>query len=136
MQFYKDIDCYMDLNKSLIVLLLTIIENKQDRLNERIDNFKNCFLHSNLRKVYPSMKYYQEENIDFTLLLLENMTSNEEIYEYVNEIMKEEISLNDRLDKILKKIFKTTNPQLRYSIGAIRSGRKEIDFSIIVKEGF
>ena len=50
--------------------------------------------------------------------------------------MKEEISLNDRLDKILKKIFKTTNPQLRYSIGAIRSGRKEIDFSIIVKEGF
>ncbi len=136
MQFYKDIDCYMDLNKSLIVLLLTIIENKQDRLNERIDNFKNCFLHSNLKKVYPSMKYYQEGNIDFTLLLLENMTSNEEIYEYVNEIMKEEISLNDRLDKILKKIFKTTNPQLRYSIGAIRSGRKEIDFSIIVKEGF
>ena len=64
------------------------------------------------------------------------MTSNEEIYEYVNEIMKEEISLNDRLDKILKKIFKTTNPQLRHSIGAIRSGRKEIDFSIIVKEGF
>ena len=44
------------------------------------------------------MKYYQEENIDFTLLLLENMTSNEEIYEYVNEIMKEFYEFNPTLN--------------------------------------
>ena len=136
MQFYKNIDCYMDANKSFITLLLSIVENKNNILDERIENFKNSFLHVNLKKVYPSMRYYEDEDIDFTLLLLENITSNEEIYEYVNGIMKEDILLNDKLDKILQKIFKTTNPQLRHSVGAIRSGRKEIDFSIIAKEGF
>ncbi|MDD2507558.1 MAG: DUF87 domain-containing protein [Aliarcobacter skirrowii] len=136
MQFYKNIDCYMDANKSLITLLLTIIEDKIDKLDERAENFKNCFLHFNLKKVYPSMKYYQDEDIDYTLLLLENITSDEEIYEFVNETMKAEQPLNDRLDKILQKIFKTTTPQLRHSIGAIRSGRKEIDFTSITKEGF
>jgi len=136
MQFYKNIDCYMDANKSFITLLLSIVENKNNILDERIENFKNSFLHVNLKKVYPSMRYYEDEDIDFTLLLLENITSNEEIYEYINGIMKEDILLNDKLDKILQKIFKTTNPQLRHSVGAIRSGRKEIDFSIIVKEGF
>ena len=65
------------------------------------------------------------------------MTSNEEVYEFVNTTMKEDISLNDRLDKISQKIFKTTNPELRHSLGAIRSGKKEIDFSRnIIKEGF
>jgi DNA helicase HerA-like ATPase len=136
MQFYKNIDFYMDTNKSLITLLLTIIENKKDKVDERVDNFKNCFLHFTLKKVYPSMKYYQDEDIDYTLLLLENITSDEEIYEFVNETMKAELPLNDRLDKILQKIFRTTNPQLRHSIGAIRSGRKEIDFTSIRKEGF
>ena len=71
-----------------------------------------------------------------SLLLLENITSNEEIYEFVNETMKEDIALNDRLDKILQKIFKTTNPQLKHSLGAIRCGKKEIDFTNIINDGF
>ena len=90
----------------------------------------------NLKNVYPSMKNYKDDDIDYTLLILENITSDEEIYEFVNEIMKEDIALNDRLDKILQKIFKTTNPQLRHSLGAIRGGKKEIDFTNIIKEGF
>ena len=135
MQFYKDIDCYMDSHESLITLILAMIE-KEDEIEESSKAFKNCFLHSHLKKFYPSMKYYRDENIDYTLLLLENITSNEEVYEYVNETMKEEISLNDRFDKILKKIFNSINPELRYSLGAIRSGKKELDFAIIAKEGF
>lgn len=135
MQFYKDIDCYMDSHESLITLILAIIE-KEDEVEESSKSFKNCFLHSHLKKIYPSMKYYRDENIDYTLLLLENITSNEEVYEYVNETMKEEISLNDRFDKILKKIFNSINPELIYSLGAIRSGKKELDFAIIAKEGF
>lgn len=135
MQFYKDIDCYMDSHESFITLILAIIE-KADEVEESRKSFKNCFLHSHLKKIYPSMKYYRDENIDYTLLLLENITSNEEVYEYVNETMKEEISLNDRFDKILKKIFNSINPELRYSLGAIRSGKKELDFTIIAKEGF
>ena len=125
----------MDLHESLITLILAIVD-EVDEVEKSSQAFKNCFLHSHLKKVYPSMKYYQDKNIDFTLLLLENMTSNEEIYDYINEIMKEEILLNDRLDKILKKIFNLTTYELRYSLGAIRSGKKELDFSIVAKEGF
>ncbi len=134
MQYYKDIDSYIESSKKLIVIVLSIIHNKYD-LNDRLENFKECLIHSNLATIYPSMKNYKDSDIDYTLLLLENITSDEEIYEFVNETMKEDIALNDRLDKILQKIFKTTNPQLRHSLGAIRSGKKEIDFTNIIKEG-
>jgi hypothetical protein len=50
--------------------------------------------------------------------------------------MKEEIPLNERLDNISQKIFKTISPQLRYSLCAIRSGKKEIDFTNIINDGF
>lgn len=137
MQFYRNIDCYIDSIKGFTTLILTIIEKKDNNLENRVDNFKKCFEHLSLKTIYPSMKNYKDFDIDFTLLFLENITSDEEIYEFVNITMKEDISLNDRLDKISQKIFKTTSPQLRHSLGAIRSGKKEIDFSRnIIKEGF
>lgn len=134
-QYYKDIDSYIESSKKLIVIVLSIINNKDD-LKDRLENFKECLIHSNLATIYPSMKNYKNDDIDYTLLLLENITSEEEIYEFVNTTMKENTALNDRLDKILQKIFKTTSPQLRHSLGAIRGGKKEIDFTTIVKEGF
>lgn len=133
-QYYKDIDSYIESSKKLIVIVLSIIHDKDD-LNDKLGNFKEYLIHSNLATIYPSMKNYKSDDIDYTLLLLENITSDEEIYEFVNETMKEDTALNDRLDKILQKIFKTTNPQLRHSLGAIRSGKKEIDFTTIIKEG-
>lgn len=137
MQFYRNIDCYIDSIKGFTTLILTIIEKKDNNLENRVDNFKKCFEHLSLKTIYPSMKNYKDFDIDFTLLFLENITSDEEIYEFLNITMKEDISLNDRLDKISQKIFKTTNPELRHSLGAIRSGKKEIDFSRnIIKEGF
>ncbi|MFX4241657.1 helicase HerA domain-containing protein [Aliarcobacter butzleri] len=135
MQYYKDIDSYIESSKKLIVVVLSIIHDKDD-LKDRLENFKESLIHSNLATIYPSIKNYKDDDIDYTLLLLENITSDEEIYEFVNETMKEDIALNDRLDKILQKIFKTTSPQLRHSLGAIRCGKKEIDFTTIVKEGF
>ena len=133
-QCYKDIDSYIESSKKLIVIVLSIINNKDD-LKDRLENFKECLIHSNLATIYPSMKNYKSDDIDYTLLLLENITSDEEIYEFVNETMTEDTALNDRLDKILQKIFKTTSPQLRHSLGAIRGGKKEIDFTNIIKEG-
>ncbi|MGJ0290735.1 DUF87 domain-containing protein [Aliarcobacter cryaerophilus] len=136
MQFYRDIDYYMDSIKGFTNLILTIIEKKDNNLENRVDKFKKCFEHLSLKTIYPSMKNYKDSDIDFTLLFLENITSDEEIYEFVNTTMKEDIPLNDRLDKISQKIFKTTNSELRHSLGAIRSGRKEINLSTIAKEGF
>lgn len=135
-QYYRDIDAYLDVHKSFLRLIHEIISDNRDGVVDAIKKVKASFAHRNIKVVYPSMKYYQDEDIEYTLLLLENITSNEEIYEYVNETMKADTPLNDRFDKILQKIFKTISPQLRHSIGAIRSGRKEIDFTNIVSEGF
>ncbi len=135
-EFYKNIDWYIDANKGFISLILTIIENKSEKFQDRIENFRNSFKHINLKTIYPSIKYYKDFDIDFTLLFLENITSDEDIYDFVNTTMKEEIPLNERLDNISQKIFKTISPQLRYSLCAIRSGKKEIDFTNIINDGF
>lgn len=136
-QYYKNIVFYMNSYESFISIIYALKEKEEmQSLESCIKEFKNSFIHIRLKKNYPSMKNYKDSDIDYTLLLLENITSDEEIYEFVNETMKEDRALNDRLDKILQKIFKTTNPQLRHSLGAIRGGKKEIDFTTIVKEGF
>ena len=136
MQFYRKIDSYIASITGFTTLMLAIIENKNEKLQDRVDNFKKCFEHLSLKTIYPSMKNYKDFDIDFTLLFLENITSDEDIYDFVNTTMKEEIPLNERLDNISQKIFKTISPQLRYSLCAIRSGKKEIDFTNIINDGF
>jgi hypothetical protein len=106
-EFYKNIDWYIDANKGFISLILTIIENKSEKFQDRIENFRNSFKHINLKTIYPSIKYYKDFDIDFTLLFLENITSDEDIYDFVNTTMKEEIPLNERLDNII-----TTSPDV------------------------
>ena len=136
MQYYNDVDCYLDTYKGFLRFIKSLIdENTEDLLNA-IKKLKIKFLHENIKEVFPSMKYYETDNIDYTLLILENITTNEEVYSYTNDVMQEDISLNNRFDKVLKKIFHTTSAELRYSLGAIRSGTEEINFNIITKEGF
>lgn len=82
------------------------------------------------------MRFYDDSQIDYTLMILEYMTSRQEIHEYVNSVMTEEVALNERVDKILYRIFNTTSPELRYALVAIRCGISEIDLNEIVQEGF
>lgn len=134
-QYYKNVDTYLDGYKKLIWLLLALIERKEEA-EKRCAEFRECFIHKNVKAVFPSMRNFKNDNVDYTLLLLENITSDEEVCEYLNSVMKEKSDLNSRFDKILYHTFKTTSPELRHALGAIRSGKKEIDFSAIVKEGF
>jgi hypothetical protein len=136
-QYYSDIDAYLDTYKNFAHLLLTLIDGKEEKFAERCKIFRDCFIHENLQTVFPSMRNYNTDDIDYTLLLLENITSDEEIFEYLNTTMKEpDTDLSEQFDRILHKIFKTTSPELRYSLGAIRSGTQEIDFSDFVQVGF
>lgn len=142
-EFYNSIQVYFKMYNKFIELLISIENNfekntriSKDEIIEDVNKFKTSFFYKNIQNIYPSMKNYKDDDIDYTLLLLENITSDEEVYEYLNETMKEDIPLNNKLDKILQKIFRTTNTHLRYSLGAIRSGRKEINLSTISKEGF
>jgi len=136
MQYYNDVDCYLDAYKGFLRFIKSLIDENFKELSKAIQNLKIKLLHENIKEVFPSMKYYATDNIDYTLLLLENIITDKEVYSYINDVMQEDISLNNRFDKILKKIFHNTSPELRYSLGAIRSGTNEIDFNIITKEGF
>jgi|GEM_PF-2418347 len=135
-QYYKDIDSYMDIYEALLYLINTLIDEKNEDIINAIKELKKSFSHKKIKEVFPSMKNYEDNDIDYTLLILEYMTSNEEVYEFVNITMKEQIELSNRFDKILKYIFQIVTPELRYCLGAIRAGSEEIDFHGIVREGF
>ena len=117
-------------------MIKALVDENYKELQKSIKKLKMNFLHENIKEVFPSMKYSSFDDEDYTLLLLENITLNVEFYNFVNEVMQEDMVLNKRLDKILKHMFSTTSPELRHSLCAIRSGTKEIDFHLIVKEGF
>jgi len=135
-QYYSNVDSYLDVYKSFIRLIKSLIDGNKQDISKAIQNLRNKFYHENIKEVFPSMKYYSFNNIDYTLLLLENITTHEDIYEDINNVMQEDFPVINRFDKFLNNKFKTTSPELRHSLGAIRMGSKEIDLSTIVKEGF
>lgn len=135
MHYYNNIDAYLDSYRSFLRLLIAL-DKKSENLSKQIERFKESFFHENIKRLFPSMKDYSTQEVDYTLLILETMTADEDIFLYVNTTMKEELSLNERFDKILLKMFNTTSPALRHSLGSIRCGKKEIDLHAIVKQGF
>lgn len=135
MHYYNNIDAYLDTYRSFLRLIIAL-DKKPENLSKQIEKFRESCFHENIKRLFPSMKDYSTQEVDYTLLILETMTSDEDIFLYVNTTMKEELSLNERFDKILLKMFNTTSPTLRHSLGAIRCGKKEIDLHAIVKKGF
>jgi len=136
MSYYKNVDNYLDVYEYFIYFIESLLKEDKQEILDVIKDFKTSFIHKKIKEVFPSMKYYKKSNIDYTLLILENITTDEDIYNNVNSIMESNISLNDKFDKILKIMFNTISPELRYCLGAIRGGQNEIDFSNIVREGF
>jgi len=134
MQYYRNVDAYLDMYRKFIRLIEQLIKNKN--YDKDIIRLTECFEHFWIKEVFASMKNYDNYSIDYTLLILENITSSEDIYHFMIDTMQENISLTDKFDKILNKLFGKTSPELRYSLGAIRAGTEEIDFTHFIKEGF
>lgn len=134
--YYRNIDAYLDSYRAFLRFILSLNDTDTADIQEEIDSLKASSKHRSVKVIFPSMSQYKDSDIDYTLLLLENITSDEDIYNYVNNTMKEDANLNDRLDKILKKLFQTTNQELRHSLGAIRCGKKDINLLSIIKDGF
>ena len=134
-QYYNNAHRYLLTYESFLIIIKSLIDNDSQALVEARQDLQKVFFHKNIKEVFPSMRHYDNNKVDYTLLLLENITLDEEVYNFMNRTMKEDIALNDRFDKILYKIFDTTSVELRHSLGAIRYGKKEINLDI-VKEGF
>ncbi len=128
---YNDIDSYLQVYRSFLVLIKSLIENKN--IDKSIQKFKKSFKHKNIKQYFPSMKYYDNENIDYTLLILENISLDMGFKNSINFVMNEKLPLKSKLDKILIKKFKTTSFEAKYSLAAIRVGMEEINFTKILK---
>ena len=133
-QYYKSIDGYLDVYKSLIRLVKCLIDD-EDSLMNQVKIFKENFIHKNIKVVFPSMKYYEDDKIDYTLLILENITTNKEIHNFINKQMNiyNDLNIIQKLDYILNNVFEVTSEELRYSLLSIRNGSEEIDVSNMVK---
>ena len=137
MQYYNSVDGYLRFYDNFLLLIDTLINNDKATLVEVLKEFKQTFRHKNIKTTLPSMKYFEDYEVDYTLLILENLITDEEFYSFLKETMKKQsLSRNEKLDKILHKMFNTTFPTLRYALEAIRAGSKEIDLNSIVREGF
>ncbi|MEA3387389.1 MAG: hypothetical protein U9Q66_03240, partial [Patescibacteria group bacterium] len=113
---YSYIEEYLKTTKSFS----KIITSMPNFSVENIDKFINKFEHENLKLLYPSLKDYNEEDLNYTLLILENMLNN------LIVIDDEELSLNEQVDNILKS-FKISNPLLfKKSFIATRLGQKDL----------
>jgi DNA helicase HerA-like ATPase len=132
-KFYRKIDGYLGMSKSFLRLVNELIN--ENNIDSAVKTVKDSFLHKNIKITYPSMKYYSDYNIDYTLLLLENIVGNSERIEMLNTVMIKEISLESKLDLILIEIFQQTSINLRHSLAAIRAGKYILDFNNICKKG-
>jgi len=134
--YYRNVDSYLEVYNSFLGLVNVLIKKKTDTVGKAMEDFRKSFQHRYIKQVFPSMRFYDAGQIDYTLMILEYMTSKQEIHEYVNNVMKEEVALNERVDKILYRIFNKTSPELRYALIAIRCGTTEMNLKEITQEGF
>lgn len=137
-QYFKDIDTYIEMLRYFIRLILSYLNNDKGHIKKSRQNFINSFLHENIRVVYPSMKYYDDFSIDYTLLILENIVLDRENYELINSITDEDLtekkSFNHKLDEITKKICGCSLAGLKFSLTAIRAEKESLDLNTIIKE--
>lgn len=96
-QYFKDIDSYLDMFKNFIRLIQGCLDDDKEHIEKSRQKFINSYLHENIKVVFPSMKYLDDFSMDYTLLILENIIT----YKKVNECIKIMLSGN----KVTKKTF-------------------------------
>ncbi len=128
-QYYKNIDSYLSVYRAFIRLIDVLIQQKDEQSVSRArEQVKESLWHENLKLVFPSMKNYEYNEIDYTLLIVENITIRN-LSEDIKSIMHDHsLSIIECLDKALLRIFGTTNENLQHAFFAIRSGKDEINF--------
>lgn len=70
MKHYKNIDCYMDMQKCFIDFIESLEKNEYQPLQDSKERLKECFYHNNLKQQIHSLEY-PLDSINFTLLINE-----------------------------------------------------------------
>ena len=117
-QYYRNIDAYMQAYEYFVYTILHI-SNKINKSIESIDIFKKAFMHKNIKSIFEDMKKYPTNEIDYTLLVLDNITTSSSLYKFWTDI-----AIDDALDKNLEifslKVFGVVNNQLKFELKSIK----------------
>ena len=117
-QYYRNIDAYMQAYEYFVYTILHI-SNKINKSIESIDIFKKAFMHKNIKSIFEDMKKYPTNEIDYTLLVLDNITTSSSLYKFWTNI-----AIDDALDKNLEifslKVFGVVNNQLKFALKSIK----------------
>lgn len=117
-QYYRNIDAYMQAYEYFVYTILHI-SNKINKSIESIDIFKKAFMHKNIKSIFEDMKKYPTNEIDYNLLVLDNITTSSSLYKFWTDI-----AIDDALDKNLEifslKVFGVVNNQLKFALKSIK----------------
>lgn len=117
-QYYRNIDAYMQAYEYFVYTILHT-SNKSDKIIESVDIFKKAFMHKNIKSIFEDMKKYPTNEIDYTLLVLDNITTSSSLYKFWTDI-----AIDDALDKNLEifslKVFGVVNNQLKFALKSIK----------------
>jgi hypothetical protein len=117
-QYYRNIDAYMQAYEYFVYTILHT-SNKSDKIIESIDIFKKAFMHKNIKSIFEDMNKYPANGIDYTLLVLDNITTSSSLYKFWTDI-----AIDDALDKNLEifslKVFGVVNNQLKFALKSIK----------------
>lgn len=123
-QYYRNIDAYMQAYEYFVYTILHT-SNKSDKIIESIDIFKKAFMHKNIKSIFEDMKKYPTNEIDYTLLVLDNITTSSGLYKFWTDI-----ATDDALDKNLEifslKVFGVANNQLKFALKSIKIVKETI----------
>lgn len=124
-QYFKDIDSYLDMFKNFIRLIQGCLNNNKEHIEKSRQKFINSYLHENIKVVFPSMKYLDDFSIDYTLLILENVITYKKVNECVKTILSGDKIIKKTFAQVLENIFgvKIKNKELGDAISAIRAIR-------------
>lgn len=132
-EYYIDADSYIKTTKTFMKLIGAISQDKEWK--KHVDKFVFTYEHENVKSIYSSMQKYDNENIDYTLIILENLTNNEEVWTLNQNIFEDDtLSFNKQCDIFTNKVFGINNDLLKKSLIAIKLGSSNIDINNIIRE--
>lgn len=132
-EYYTDVDCYIKTTKTFMRLIRAISQDKEWR--EYADKFVITYEHENIKTIYSTMQKYENAKIDYTLIILENLTNNEEIWRLNQNIFDDDaLNFNGQCEIIINKIFGINNNLLKKSLIAIKLGSSNANMNSIIRE--
>lgn len=113
-EYYYSVDGYLNSTKAFNSLIQSLAS--KNKVEEKMKSFIDSYKHENIKVIYPAMKDYDDERIDYTLILEENFFNNKEYVDFNRATFKSSSkNCKDKVDAVLKQIFTKQNPDLKES---------------------